>query len=118
MRRRPPRSTLFPYTTLFRSPEEIDPAVAEMDAKWVGSGADDQVITLKLQDTFFDNHTMSNPELLRELRTTLKDLRIDERYAVEIFNDAREDLRQELTVNKMYKQLDELQFPDKLSDYV
>src|SRR2546425_1392597 len=28
MIRRPPRSTLFPYTTLFRSPREIDPVVA------------------------------------------------------------------------------------------
>src|SRR5438034_2836261 len=27
MIRRPPRSTLFPYTTLFRSPEKFDPAV-------------------------------------------------------------------------------------------
>src|SRR2546422_7582733 len=28
MIRRPPRSTLFPYTTLFRSPEAVDGAVA------------------------------------------------------------------------------------------
>src|SRR3712207_7768563 len=28
MIRRPPRSTLFPYTTLFRSVEEMDPAAA------------------------------------------------------------------------------------------
>src|SRR2546430_12080026 len=27
MIRRPPRSTLFPYTTLFRSPRDFDPAV-------------------------------------------------------------------------------------------
>src|SRR2546426_9501202 len=29
MIRRPPRSTLFPYTTLFRSPEETEVAVVE-----------------------------------------------------------------------------------------
>src|SRR5256885_2694981 len=29
MIRRPPRSTLFPYTTLFRSPEEAEPVVVE-----------------------------------------------------------------------------------------
>src|SRR5438132_6231572 len=29
MRRRPPRSTLFPYTTLFRSPSTMPPALPE-----------------------------------------------------------------------------------------
>src|SRR3712207_7742664 len=32
MIRRPPRSTLFPYTTLFRSELTVDPAVAGADA--------------------------------------------------------------------------------------
>src|SRR5437879_9948855 len=32
MIRRPPRSTLFPYTTLFRSPEQVPPAQALPDA--------------------------------------------------------------------------------------
>src|SRR3712207_7462659 len=32
MIRRPPRSTLFPYTTLFRSPEEIAVVVRQPDA--------------------------------------------------------------------------------------
>src|SRR3989441_7805146 len=44
MIRRPPRSTLFPYTTLFRSP--LDPAVgAALDAAWRGvtSGAGGQL---------------------------------------------------------------------------
>src|SRR2546430_12742067 len=39
MIRRPPRSTLFPYTTLFRSPEWIIGAVGwEMQRKWVPGG--------------------------------------------------------------------------------
>src|SRR3712207_6921489 len=33
MIRRPPRSTLFPYTTLFRSPEAADPAVEALAAE-------------------------------------------------------------------------------------
>src|SRR6267378_2529710 len=32
MIRRPPRSTLFPYTTLFRSDDRVDPAVAHAEA--------------------------------------------------------------------------------------
>src|SRR5258708_8189104 len=32
MIRRPPRSTLFPYTTLFRSPEGVDDVVVMLDA--------------------------------------------------------------------------------------
>src|SRR5688572_32677222 len=36
MMRRPPRSTLFPYTTLFRSPLEPVPDVAETGAGDVG----------------------------------------------------------------------------------
>src|SRR2546429_6718648 len=35
MIRRPPRSTLFPYTTLFRSPEHELPAAAVVDVGWV-----------------------------------------------------------------------------------
>src|SRR3712207_8004593 len=31
MIRRPPRSTLFPYTTLFRSPEDIDRKLREVE---------------------------------------------------------------------------------------
>src|SRR3712207_7861910 len=31
MIRRPPRSTLFPYTTLFRSPEDMDMALRAID---------------------------------------------------------------------------------------
>src|SRR2546427_11429943 len=49
MIRRPPRSTLFPYTTLFRSGVPVDPsaldarirsAVAEVVSKQVGAGVD------------------------------------------------------------------------------
>src|SRR5690606_40055916 len=35
--RRPPGSTLFPYTTLFRSPEAVDEWVAECSAKAAGT---------------------------------------------------------------------------------
>src|SRR2546430_1342506 len=44
MIRRPPRSTLFPYTTLFRSLESFDPSggklVEEIQARTEGRGAD------------------------------------------------------------------------------
>src|SRR3712207_7462276 len=40
MIRRPPRSTLFPYTTLFRSPDNADPrAYAEDIVRRAGSGS-------------------------------------------------------------------------------
>src|SRR2546427_5151178 len=39
MIRRPPRSTLFPYTTLFRSPEEVASVVRHL-AELVGSELD------------------------------------------------------------------------------
>src|SRR5690242_21294504 len=39
MIRRPPRSTLFPYTTLFRSAVKVDQAVLRIDIDEAGSGA-------------------------------------------------------------------------------
>src|SRR3712207_8751261 len=39
MIRRPPRSTLFPYTTLFRSPPLLDPAPDDRVGDGVGDGA-------------------------------------------------------------------------------
>src|SRR3712207_7345337 len=36
MIRRPPRSTLFPYTTLFRSRGGIQPAAAHREPMWTG----------------------------------------------------------------------------------
>src|SRR3712207_7123075 len=44
MRRRPPRSTLFPYTTLFRSPREraqrpVDGTLGDLTASSPGEGA-------------------------------------------------------------------------------
>src|SRR3712207_7592732 len=36
MIRRPPRSTLFPYTTLFRSIASLDAAFAALDEHWDG----------------------------------------------------------------------------------
>src|SRR2546425_5805907 len=38
MIRRPPRSTLFPYTTLFRSPEQIESALADgYGPRWIST---------------------------------------------------------------------------------
>lgn len=89
--------------------------VEELDPMFVGPTGDEQVITLKLQDTFFDNWQSNNTELLLAMRrqNILKDLKVDERYAVEIFNEARMDLFQEMTVNKMVDSIDQLQFPDE-----
>src|SRR5690348_17450191 len=42
MIRRPPRSTLFPYTTLFRSGGRFPPAAAEKVAVQLVSGIDDR----------------------------------------------------------------------------
>src|SRR2546425_4138642 len=42
MIRRPPRSTLFPYTTLFRSPEGIDRQEGERRQRADGVGLDGQ----------------------------------------------------------------------------
>src|SRR5436853_5281519 len=39
MIRRPPRSTLFPYTTLFRSPRRVRPSKATVDAGPLPPGA-------------------------------------------------------------------------------
>src|SRR5205814_9809435 len=43
--RRPPRSTLFPYTTLFRSDVELDPirGAAPIEAVGVGVGVEDRL---------------------------------------------------------------------------
>src|SRR2546427_2670081 len=38
MIRRPPRSTLFPYTTLFRSPRALKAAVEAMGGRFLGEG--------------------------------------------------------------------------------
>src|SRR2546422_2904585 len=38
MIRRPPRSTLFPYTTLFRSPNTARALAARMPVRWSGRG--------------------------------------------------------------------------------
>src|SRR5688572_31337140 len=53
MIRRPPRSTLFPYTTLFRSKVHVEPvveltptsAVAQIDT-WIRAGSFGQALTL------------------------------------------------------------------------
>src|SRR5436189_1850843 len=47
MLRRPPRSTLFPYTTLFRSPEGDRPGLR---FRGLGSGADGRMIIRAAED--------------------------------------------------------------------
>src|SRR3712207_7252576 len=44
MIRRPPRSTLFPYTTLFRSPVRVEQEDAHDDAGPEGQDDDDEVL--------------------------------------------------------------------------
>src|SRR2546429_8711389 len=71
MIRRPPRSTLFPYTTLFRSPS---PALREWLAKMAASGVRVTVITsegLALADSQSDPHTMENHAERPEIREAL-----------------------------------------------
>src|SRR2546430_16075607 len=46
MIRRPPRSTLFPYTTLFRSPQPIDKSNGTAGGQTTGAGLGDLVIRL------------------------------------------------------------------------
>src|SRR3712207_6995020 len=56
MIRRPPRSTLFPYTTLFRSVVETNPLVRSGTAKneqLVGESGDDKLYGLGGNDVLF-----------------------------------------------------------------
>src|SRR3712207_6949220 len=50
MIRRPPRSTLFPYTTLFRSRERAVVAAAEVDLVAVDEGDAAKAVPLRLVD--------------------------------------------------------------------
>src|SRR2546430_10105399 len=60
MIRRPPRSTLFPYTTLFRSPVHMNPEEAVRAFRDLGGGAHGSVMipmhwgTFKLTDEAMD----------------------------------------------------------------
>src|SRR3712207_7851318 len=45
MIRRPPRSTLFPYTTLFRSPITYARSIAEQIDQWLAAGKDGVLYT-------------------------------------------------------------------------
>src|SRR5256885_13497085 len=67
MIRRPPRSTLFPYTTLFRSPQPLDSKAALSQL-----GVSD-VRSLGLPDQAFDTFTLTDvisplEEIAREIR--------------------------------------------------
>src|SRR5947208_6010077 len=59
MLRRPPRSTLFPYTTLFRSPDmpaaAEEPVRAEMEGMRRARGENAQHIRIELASEMMDN---------------------------------------------------------------
>src|SRR6266704_3994730 len=52
MIRRPPRSTLFPYTTLFRSPPRCSPVMLGWKAPWLNAGWRSEEHTSELQSRF------------------------------------------------------------------
>src|SRR5947209_14583661 len=60
MTRRPPRSTLFPYTTLFRSRDELERLVAAGYAKQVGETS----VFLNTQQRSFQDKVRSRQEEL------------------------------------------------------
>src|SRR5438034_7994211 len=57
MLRRPPRSTLFPYTTLFRSP-----------TLYVSSDAKDTDFTIKVMDVYPDGRAYNLDESIQRMR--------------------------------------------------
>ena len=65
MIRRPPRSTLFPYTTLFRSIEASGPIDATL---YVSSDRKDTDITIKLIDVYPDGTAYNLDETIQRLR--------------------------------------------------
>src|SRR5690554_7168597 len=71
MIRRPPRSTLFPYTTLFRSPlDELETLVVERFADIADRSLKRPVIEAPLIDTRSEEHTselQSRPHLVCRL---------------------------------------------------
>src|SRR5687768_17951280 len=66
MRRRPPRSTLFPYTTLFRSRPIVEAAEAEADGKLSAEAADAAraaAAVMAMNNVYYRFvHLASNPE--------------------------------------------------------
>src|SRR5947209_13883220 len=75
MVRRPPRSTLFPYTTLFRSEDE---AVGTRD---VVGDLDDPARRLDVVDGGL-NHVLRNPEIVDRKSTRLNSSHANISYAV------------------------------------
>src|SRR5947208_11270793 len=47
--RRPPRSTLFPYTTLFRSGRSVDPSATTVTCSWKSQWSDSPVSSTTLR---------------------------------------------------------------------
>src|SRR3712207_7480536 len=50
MIRRPPRSTLFPYTTLFRSDDDVGAEVAQIVSQRLGGGLHPMTTTKKVKE--------------------------------------------------------------------
>src|SRR2546430_17047939 len=85
MIRRPPRSTLFPYTTLFRSVEQQGPAVGELeaaDAALGGAGERAALMAeqLRLDQILGNRGGVHAHERLRRPRALAVDRRGDEPF--------------------------------------
>src|SRR5687768_18324261 len=65
MTRRPPRSTLFPYTTLFRSPSGLPPVFEEEMRSLADTVATGAELTVKLAPGVFADHVFDRPAVQR-----------------------------------------------------
>src|SRR2546426_3835464 len=63
MIRRPPRSTLFPYTTLFRSAREVSQSIADVQAK-TGAAAPPLHEELRMLHQRSEEHTLNSSHLV------------------------------------------------------
>src|SRR2546426_2357937 len=69
MIRRPPRSTLFPYTTLFRSPAAPATAAVVVEGKMTGNGTtkaafEPATLALKTGTTRSEEHSLNSSHLV------------------------------------------------------
>src|SRR3712207_8412909 len=72
MIRRPPRSTLFPYTTLFRSPERPEDRALDRHARRRRETGDAEVEDLRLIDPPVDEEDVARLERLEEHTSELQ----------------------------------------------
>src|SRR5689334_23667871 len=72
---RPPRSTLFPYTTLFRSPRDlpVDPDVAALDLHVLAGQSDQALHEVALaEEREAEDHDLPAPRLAEEDRKSTR----------------------------------------------